>query len=214
MISLSSLPLFHGLTEEEIAAVCTELREQKILAPKGSVLIRQGETTERCGIVLQGRLYGEQINEDGDLSVITTLTEGMVFGEILMFSHTPAPITLIAAEESRVLWLGPLDLSRTNPIFLKNLLALIGEEYWALHKKIRYVGIVSLRKRIWAFLSDRSPGPGIPFTVPFDRNGMAAYLNVNRSALSRELSRMQNEGFLTYKKDKFSLFSPTNTTKP
>ncbi len=210
---LSTLPLFRGMSETEIAAECAALREQRQTAPKGSVLLRQGEKTDRCGIVLQGRLLGEQINEDGDLSVISTLTAGMIFGEILMFSHTPAPITLSAAEESRILWLGPVDLSRANPKFLGNLLALIGEEYWALHQKIRYTGIVSLRKRIWAFLSDRSPGPGIPFSVPFDRNGMAAYLNANRSALSRELSRMKKEGLLTCKKEEFSLITPPNTTK-
>ncbi len=214
MISLSSLPLFRGMTEDEITAACIALREQRTVAPKGSVLIRQGESTDRCGIVLQGRLQGEQVNEDGDLSVITTLTPGMMFGEILMFSESPAPITLSAAEESRILWLGPVDLTRTNPKLVGNLLTLIGEEYWALHQKIRYCGIISLRKRIWAFLSDRQPAPGVPFSVPFDRNGMAAYLNANRSALSRELSRMKKEGLLTYRKDKFCLLSPGIATKP
>ena len=92
-----------------------------------------------------------------------------------------------------------------NLQLLKNLLSIIGNEYWALHHKIRYCSIVSLRKRIYTYLSDREKKAGEPFLLPFDRNGMAAYLNADRSALSRELSRMKQEGILDYHKNRFRL---------
>ncbi len=205
MKELATLPLFAGMSEKSIEEQMTALRGQKASVPKGSVLIREGERTERCGILLSGHLQGQQINEDGGLSVVTTLSPGMMFGEILIFSDRPAPVTLTAVSDCRVLWLGPVDLSRTDPNLMKNLLFIIGKEYWALHQKIRYCSIVSLRKRIYAYLSDREKSPQKEFTVPFDRNGMAAYLNADRSALSRELSRMKNEGILEYRKNRFRL---------
>ncbi len=205
MTELTVLPLFAGMNEKTIAEQMTALRGQKTAVPKGSVLIREGEKTDRCGILLSGRLQGQQVDQDGTLSVITTLSPGMMFGEILIFSDRPAPVTLTAVTDCRVLWLGPVDLSRTDPQLMKNLLSIIGKEYWALHQKIRYCGIVSLRKRILAYLTDRQKAPGEEFSIPFDRNGMAGYLNADRSALSRELSRMKKDGILDYHKNRFRL---------
>lgn len=205
MNELIGLPLFSGMDEKTVAEQMIALRGKKSQVPKGSVLIREGEKTERCGILLSGQLQGQQINEDGVLSVLTTLSPGMMFGEILIFSDHPAPVTLTAITDCTVLWLGPVDLSRTDPNLIKNLLSIIGKEYWALHQKIRYCGIVSLRKRIFSYLSDREKEPKKSFRIPFDRNGMAAYLNADRSALSRELSRMKKEGILDYHKNEFRL---------
>jgi CRP-like cAMP-binding protein len=205
MNELVTLDLFQGLSEEKVKEQLLALRGQKTNVPKGSVLLREGERTERCGILLSGRLQGERVDEDGGLSVISTLSPGMMFGDILIFSDRPAPITLTAVTDSRILWLGPVDLARVDPQLLKNLLSIIGNEYWALHQKIRYCSIVSLRKRIYTYLSDRGKKAGEPFLLPFDRNGMAAYLNADRSALSRELSRMKQEGILDYHKNRFRL---------
>lgn len=202
---LIKLPLFAGMTEEEIARQADALRGVRNPVTKGSVLLREGEKTLRCGILLEGHLQAHRVDREGNLSVISTLTKGMMFGEILMFSDRPSPITLTALTDCRVLWLGPLDLQRTDPRLIRNLLALIGSEYWALHEKIQYCSIVSLRKRILAFLYDRQKEVGKPFRLPFDRNGMAAYLNADRSALSRELSRMKAEGLIEYRKNLFLL---------
>ena len=90
----------------------------------------------------------------------------------------------------------------------KRQLVKVVHEAWALHEKIRYCSIVRLRRRIWVYLCDRQPAPGVPFTIPFDRSGLAAYLNADRSALSRELSRMKNDGLLEYHKNRFRLLKP------
>ncbi len=205
MKELMTLPLFRGMSEHDIEKQMVFLRGQKTTVAKGTVLLREGEITQRCGILLSGHLQGEQINEDGVFSVITTLSPGMMFGEILIFSHSPAPVTLTAVTDCKILWLGPVDLARVHPQLMANLLEIIGNEYWALHQKIRYCSIVSLRKRIFSYLSDQEKESGKEFFLPFDRNGMAAYLNADRSALSRELSRMKKDGIVEYRKNKFRL---------
>ena len=202
---LKDLPLFRGLSEDEIARQAEALRGQRSAAKKGDVLLRQGEKTERCGILLEGTLQGYRIDRDGVLSVVSTLSAGMMFGEILMFSDQTAPVTLTALSDCRILWIGPVDLQRTHPLLIRNLFALIGSEYWELHRKIRYCTILPLRKRILTYLKDREKKEGTPFSLPLDRNGMAAYLNADRSALSRELSRMKAEGLIDYHKNVFRL---------
>jgi len=206
---LKNLPLFSGLSEEEIGLQADALRGQRNRVEKGTVLLREGERTERCGILLEGTLQGYRVDEEGALSVVSTLSAGMMFGEILMFSDQVSPVTLVALTDCRILHLGPVDLQRTHPRLIRNLLALIGSEYWALHQKIRYCSILSLRKRILAYLKDHERQPGFPFSLPLDRNGMAAYLNADRSALSRELSRMKKEGILDFHKNVFRLLPPS-----
>ena len=49
------------------------------------------------------------------------------------------------------------------------------------------------------------------FSVPFDRTSMAEYLGVDRSSLSRELSKMRNEGIIEFRKDKFTIITGINT---
>ena len=205
MEQLRNLPLFAGMTDGEIEREIEALRGQRGRLEKGSVLIRKGERVDRFGILLEGRLQGHQVDADGSLSVVSTLGVGMMFGELLIFSDCPAPVTLVALTDCRILWLGPMDLSRTHPTLIGNLLSTIAGEYWALHQKIAYCGIVSLRKRIFAFLSDRSVAVGVPFTVPFDREGLAVYLGVNRAALSRELAAMKKEGIIDFFRSSFRI---------
>lgn len=202
---LKNIPLFDGMSPLEIEEQALALRGQRSTHSKGDVLLREGEKINRCGIVLEGRLQGQRIQEDGSLSVVSTLERGMLFGDVLMFSDRPSPVTLTAVTPCRVLWLGPFDLSHAAPKLTENLFRTIAKEYWVLHEKIRYCSILSLRKRIFTYLSDRQKTLGTEFTLPFDRNGMAAYLNADRSALSRELSRMKGEGILDYHKNRFVL---------
>lgn len=206
---LQTHPLFRDLSRSQIAQQIEAMNGTCRTVSKGSVLLREGEIGAIWGILLQGKLCAQFVNEDGDLSVLKTPEKGEVFGEILVFSQTPAPVTLAATEDCRVLILRRPDLNRLHPTLTRNLLDLIGKEYWALHRKIRYCSIRSLRKRILAYLHDCEEAPFQPFRVPLDRAGSAAYLNADRSAFSRELSRMKRDGILEYRKDLFRFLPKT-----
>ena len=206
--ALQDLPLFRGMSPDGIRKAVETMQGVLSREEKGAVLTRQGDPVTRWGVLLSGKLQGQRVDEDGVLTVISTLQRGMTFGEILMFSPIPAPVTLTAVSDCTVVYFHPLDPAQTDPVLMRNLLELISAQYWALHEKIRYCSIVRLRRRIWVYLCDRQPAPGVPFTIPFDRGGLAAYLNADRSALSRELSRMKNDGLLEYHKNRFRLLKP------
>ena len=96
--------------------------------------------------------------------------------------------------------------SKPGVAVFKNLASLMSAQYFRLEKKLRYMSIPSLRDRIIEFLIDcasANAASDYTFSVPFDREGMAQYLNVNRSALSRELSKMKKEHIIDYNKNSF-----------
>ena len=65
----------------------------------------------------------------------------------------------------------------------------------------------TVRGRLLVYLSSESAKAGsTSFTIPFDRQGMADYLNLDRSALSKELGRMKKDGILDFKKNHFILY--------
>jgi CRP-like cAMP-binding protein len=62
------------------------------------------------------------------------------------------------------------------------------------------------REKLLSYLSEQSRLHGSrEFSVPFDRQGLADYLSVERSALSAEMSRLKSEGVINYRKSHFEL---------
>ena len=136
-----------------------------------------------------------------------------MFGDMLMATDNgKSPVTVEALEEARVLFVpfesimaAPGDFGNRLRI---NLLHELSARYWALNRKVRYLSERSLRGRIALFLLDaaRDQG-GLTFTLPMTRESMASLLGVNRSALSRELSRMEKDGLLAVYRGSFRLLS-------
>lgn len=89
---------------------------------------------------------------------------------------------------------------------MSNLLAMMAEKNRLLTEKIRYLTQRSTRQKIVLYLSDLARKKGkATFSLPFNRQQMADFLSVDRSALSAELSKMKKEGLIDYRKDKFTL---------
>ena len=66
----------------------------------------------------------------------------------------------------------------------------------------------SIRGRLLSYLSDQALAQGSrSFSIPFNRQQLADYLNVDRSAMSNELSKMQKEGLLQSDRNQFTLIS-------
>ena len=88
----------------------------------------------------------------------------------------------------------------------RNLLAETGEKFWQQRRRIAYLVEPRLRERVLRYLRDEAPAAGAWFTVPLDRQGMARFLGADRSALSRVLSQLRNEGLMEYRKREFRVW--------
>ena len=210
---LQSSSLFRHMTEEEIRKIVTCFGANVRRYGKGAFLWQQGEQVSHAGIVLRGAVEAVQYRADGSVHLMARQSAGGVFGDLLMAAGQPSPVSLQATEESDVLYL-PVDniLSSCSSccpchtLLRRNLLQEASEKFWALRQRLMYLAEPSLRARLLLYLRDEQKKAGTAvFTIPYNRQQLADFLAVNRSAMSRELSRLQDDGVLEYYRNSFRM---------
>lgn len=210
---LSQIPLFQGITVDELARLDAVLFPHIKNTSSGEFLSYPEDVIEDTGIVLEGRIH--MISEDfwGNQNIIAEFTQNTLFGEAHSISRTPLFFSLVAVEPSTLLFIRTqriLDAAhRGDSGILKlfhNLMTIIIQKKLNYMKKADILSRRSLREKVSAFLSEEYQKNGTPsFTIPYDRQQMADYLSVDRCAFSKELSKMKKEGILDYSHSWFHL---------
>lgn len=210
---LQTSSLFHNMTEAEILKIVTCFGTNVRRYGKGSFLWHQGDVVSHAGVVLRGAVEALQYRADGSVQLMARQTAGGVFGDLLMATGRPSPMSLQAAEETEVLYLpveqilgGCAACCPCHTQLRHNLLAEASEKFWQLRQRLMYLAEPSLRSRLLLFLQDTQQAAGTTtFTIPYNRQQLADFLAVNRSALSRELSRLAEEGVIEYYRSSFRI---------
>lgn len=206
--------LFAGLSEAEIEdalhffrAVCRKYR-------RGETMHNAGDVFSSFGLVLSGRVEVSTFGMEGEQMLMAVVTPGGTFGESLCFLRTPEPnVWAEAAEDSEVVWLSAARIADPGPDSaardaVNRFITLLAGRTLAMNDRIQILSRISLREKLTTFLAEYRNGTGShSFTVPFDRAGMAKYLGCERSALSRELSRMKADGLIDYTRNRFRILS-------
>ncbi|MBE6910301.1 MAG: Crp/Fnr family transcriptional regulator [Ruminococcaceae bacterium] len=210
---LARTALFDGIGENEIRTLCETFRCRTAYYPKGSTILKRDETVDSAGLVLTGGVQAERNGAEGELRIVARHGALSLFGDVLAVSRRrKSPVDVVAVENTEVLFL-PLGaimrdeapqcraaLSRLR----MNLLGALADKYWALNDQLELLRAPSLRARLARrLLAERRRQGSDRFTLPGTRETLAAELCVNRSALSRELGRMQREGLLTARRGDF-----------
>ena len=181
---------------------------------KGVLVIAPQQKVNRFGIVLAGKIHLMHIFSEGSYSLMSSLVPGALLGTDLIFTRSQlSPYHAMAAADTRVIYF-PAELV-TQPGLLedKDRLALsqrLAAWISTMNMKKEYrLAILSqngLRERITTYLTMQAARrQTTAFTIPYSREELAAFLCVNRSALSHELSRMQQEGLISFRKNYFCL---------
>ena len=181
--------------------------------PKGAAVFRTGDVTAELGVLQSGEIHIETTDLWGNRMILHNITPGQCFGETYAFCGAPMMVDVTAVQDTRVLFLslgGALDRANRGeswyPKLLHNLLLLSTEKNLAWSNRVLCISAKHIRTRVMRYLSAEAVRRGTTeFTIPFDRQQMADYLNVERSALSKELGRMEREGILTFRKNHFRL---------
>ncbi len=213
---LKSCELFEGLTDDEIGKIysCIGRSGSERTFCRGETVMTEGSEVTAPGIVLSGTVDATKVSSDGRESLVASLSRGGLFGEILSSAGIRvSPITLTAAENCRILFLDRKSLitpcEKACPCHIRiieNLLKIISLKYWGVQNRIDYISAPNLREKLMLYLADAKNRYGKPdgsFTVPMNREKLAAYLNADRSALCRELSAMKRDGLIDYEKNVF-----------
>lgn len=180
---------------------------------RGEILLLAGYENREIGILLEGQIEAVKTTADGTSVSITHMGPGGIFGDVLSGSHQKSPVTILARTECTALFL-PYEkilhpcreLHSCHSLLLQNLVSTISDKYFTLNHRIDLLILKSLRAKLCAYLMDMRMRAGQDtFTIPFTRTELAEYLNCERSALSRELSRMQAEGLIETYRSSFKI---------
>ena len=207
------LPVFQGLTEQELQQLeqIGAIRRQNF--HKHETVFHEGDLVHEIGIVLEGSVLIENNDLWGNKSILSRVEKGQVFAESYAFHEVPLMVDAIADEDSLILFLDVQRLMEEQNAqdtwyckMLKNLLLMSTKKNRNLSNRIFCTTAKTVRGRLAAFFSEQAAKAGNnTFDIPFNRQQMADYLNLDRSALSKELGKMREEGLLTFRKNHFSI---------
>lgn len=211
---LSDTLLFRGIREDEIPSLLQCLKSRQQAFKKGEIILAEGTVTKHIGIVLSGSAIMSCCDVWGDTSVLGYADTGSVFAEVYAcIPGQPLLVTVSAAEDTTVLFInaGRILSSCSNacPFHAKlaqNLLTVCAKKSLQLSQKILHTNSKSVRGRLMSYFSEcakRSASGS--FSISYNRQQLADYLCVDRSAMCHELSKMQKDGLIEYKKNRFFL---------
>lgn len=186
---------------------------------RNAIIFKSGEITENLGIVVRGNVIVESVDYWGSKSILSSVLPGKVFGETYALSGHRLMIDARATEPSTIFLLnvkaimsGQYDHYSWQHQMLKNLLLLSSRRGLTLSLHIFYITPKKIRERVSYYLSGMASSLGTTeFDIPFNREQFADFLNVDRSALSKELSCMQKEGLIEFRKNHFKLLELEHT---
>lgn len=211
---LATTHLFRGASPQEVEAMLTCLQAVKKTYPRGASILRAGDTSRSIGLVLSGSVSIETDDIWGNKSILDHAHAGQVFAETYAcVPNEPLMINVVAAQTCEILF---LDMSRVLHIcanacdfhnkLVRNLLTISSQKNLNLSRRIFHTSSKTIRGRLLSYLSFQSVKHGSrEFEIPFNRQQLADYLSVDRSAMSNELSKMQREGLLTVDRSHFIL---------
>lgn len=210
--SIRKCYLFDGIEDERLTDAIKLLNGHIKKVAKDDYVVQLGGTIQYAGLLLKGKIESSFQNENFDQITMHTFTGGYLFGEGLVINHAKnSPVQVRAVEDSVVLFIdlemiyAAADNTPIRNILARNLIKSLAKKNLILNQKVRILSQKSLRDRIFIYLRTLPKDKDGYVKISFTQTALAEYLGVNRSALSRELGRMQSERLLIVNKGKIKL---------
>lgn len=213
--TLNKCILFKGLDEDGLAHALAFFGAHEKSYPRGSFLNVVSAPLGHFGLVLSGTVQVLRDDAGGHHMIMANVGAGETFGESLCLLGREAPVYICAVTDAEVLWLDtgrlndPASLARPeNAALALRFMSMLAARTLAMNDRIQLLSQLTIRAKLNTFFAQCSrQADGDSFTVPFDRSNMAFYLGTDRSALSRELCRMRDEGLIEFKSNRFRLLT-------
>ena len=200
---LSRCRLFQGIEQCDLNTMIKCLNGITISVAKGNPIFLEGDPSQFVGVVLIGTV--QVIREDyyGNRSVMTILEPSDLFAEVFSCAGLKTmPVSVIALTDSEVLLLDCRHILETcsnschfHNKLITNLIKGMAQNNLALTRKIRYMSQKTTKEKIMTYLLDQAKQQGSKeFIIPHNRQSLADYLGVERSAMSAEISKLKKSG--------------------
>lgn len=205
--------LFSGMTEEGIQICLSELNASEKKFKKNSVIMHSGDLTDCMGMVLSGSVTIESNDVWGNCTILSHVGAGQFFAET--YALLPGEVMLVdvrANEDCRIQFLNVgrlmanMSPSPWKDKLLRNILMISSNKNLMLSRRSFHTSPKSCRGRLLSYFNSVSlQKNSTEFSIPFDRQQLADYLNLERTNMSKELSRMRKEGMIEFRKNHFRL---------
>ena len=211
---LQKSELFAGVEANSLGEMLHCLAPRIADYAKGETILASGERTSDFAVVLRGAVLIAQDDYWGNRNILSTLAPGELFAESFAARpDAPLNVSAIADAPSTIMFLGLKRVLATCPTacphhrrIIDNLLAALASKNQRLNEKLTHISQRGTRQKLLSYLSAEAQKKGTPiFEIPFNRQQLADYLSVDRSALSAELSRLKAEGVLDYQRSTFKI---------
>ena len=211
---LKRTKLFSGVGEEDISSLLSCLGARKKEYKKGEYILREGEHISDIFILVEGKIHIQKDDYWGNRSILSVISVGEMFGEGYAAPESGALLNdVVAVEDSSVIFFDVKRILTTcssacrfHNMIVQNMFFAISDKNRKLVQKLGHMSGRTTRAKLISYLSEEAKRQvSSTFTVPFNRQQLADYLCVDRSAMSNELCKMRDEGMIKFEKSRFEL---------
>ncbi|HHT54207.1 MAG TPA: Crp/Fnr family transcriptional regulator [Clostridiales bacterium] len=211
---IKKTPLFSGMEEDEIEHMLGCLSAVGRNYRKNETILYPGDPINSIGMVISGRVLILKEDFWGNRNIINEALHGDVFAEGYACTQgVELGISAVAAEDSRVMFMEVRRVITTcstacayHVRLVRNLLSVLARKNLLMDEKLTHLTQRTTREKLLSYLSSESKRQvSASFEIPYNRQQLADYLSVDRSAMSSELSRMRDEGIISFEKNRFRL---------
>lgn len=211
---LKKCPLFYDIEDNELLSMLGCLDAKVEFFDKKYTVFAEGTPAKHIGIVLSGSAQVVQIDYYGNRSILSSLPPSELFAEAFACAEVEAlPVSVIANEPSEIMLIDCRHILHTcskhclfHQKMIFNLMKDLATKTILFHQRIEVTSKRTTREKLLAYLTAQSKKANSKtFTIPFNRQELADYLEVDRSGLSAEISKLRNEGILESSKNRFKL---------
>ena len=212
---LKRTKLFAGVGDDEISAMLSCLGARLYNYKKGEYVLRQGEHLSDIIVLVEGNLHIQKDDYWGNRSILGQVDVGEMFGEAYVAPESGALLNdVVATENSTVIFFDVRKVITTcssgcrfHSVIVQNMFFAISDKNRKLVQKLGHMSKRTTREKLISYLSEESKKQNSSnFTIPFNRQQLADFLSVDRSAMSNELCKMRDEGLIEFDKNYFKLF--------
>ena len=211
---LKRTQMFAGVGDDEVSAMLSCLGARLYNYKKGEYVLRQGEHLNDILVLVEGNLHIQNDDYWGNRSILGQVTVGEMFGEAYVAPESGVLLNdVVAVENSVVIFFDVKRIITTCPsacrfhtMVVQNMFFAISEKNKKLVQKLGHMSKRTTREKLISFLSEEAKKQNNAiFTIPFNRQQLADFLSVDRSAMSNELCKMRDEGLIEFDKNNFRL---------
>ncbi|MBE6718374.1 MAG: Crp/Fnr family transcriptional regulator [Ruminococcaceae bacterium] len=211
---LKKCPLFFGINQEDLILMLNCLGARVEQFEKKYTIFAEGTKAKYIGIVLSGRAQVIQIDYYGNRNILSDIHEGEMFAEAFACASVKTlPVSVVASDTCEIMFIDCSHILHTcqnscgfHQQLIYNLMSDLANKTIMFHQRIEITSKRTTREKLMAYLVFYAKKTGSSsFDIPFDRQELADYLEVDRSGLSAEISKLRNEGILESHRKHFKL---------